>query len=129
MEKVVKEMYEMAKVARHRAYAPFSNFKVGVCIRTHSDQFFVGCNVENISYGLSQCGEASAIGSMVSNAGAMTIEEIVVIPCFPCGACRQRILEFATKETIIHVVDDNEKVETVTIQALLPHAFSKAAME
>src|SRR5690349_2497751 len=93
-----KEMLDQARKACEKAYAPYSKFKVGVCIRTQNNQLFTGCNVENASYGLSSCAEASAISAMIS-ANEHNIAEVLIVSsgkkaCPPCRGCRQRLWEF-----------------------------------
>lgn len=122
-------MRALATDAMQQAYAPYSKFQVGVCICTLSGQFYLGCNVENASYSLTQCAEASAIGTMVTT-GEQEISEVVIVSsgesfCAPCGACRQRLLEFATAETKIILFDAQGNCQMHTMAELLPHSFSK----
>ncbi len=123
-----QQLLEQAALAQQRAYAPYSNFAVGCAIA--ADQLiFNGCNVENVSYGLTLCAEASAIAAMVT-AGKQQITEMVIIGpssqlISPCGACRQRIAEFATANTLIHLAQNNAIVKSFTIDNLLPHSFNK----
>jgi len=121
------QMFEEAKKARENAHVPYSKFKVGAAILTEDNHIIVGCNVENAAYPQSQCAEASAIGNMVSQ-GFTTIKEILVIGsgdllCSPCGACRQRIREFASLSTPIHMCNINEHLKTSTLEELLPDSF------
>lgn len=124
----ISQMLEKAKAAQANAYSPYSKFKVGACIHSKDDQFFVGCNCENVSYSLTCCAEGSAIGTMIT-AGYREILEIVLIgsseePCTPCGACRQRIREFAASDILIHMFNkDGSKQLTKTLNELLPHSF------
>ena len=116
----------LALDVRHRAYAPYSNYFVGAAIATDAG-VFVGCNVENASYGLCNCAERTAVFSAVA-AGAKTVTAVVVATCdggSPCGACRQVIAEFADPECPVVCVDEQGRLllET-TIGALLPHAFT-----
>ena len=95
----LQEMIDYAATARRNAYAPYSGFQVGACIRAASGKFYAGCNVENAAYPQSQCAEATAIGLM-SAGGDREIAEIVVIGesehlCTPCGGCRPRRREFS----------------------------------
>lgn len=120
-------MLEQAKVAQAKAYAPYSNFHVGSCIRSTENQFFSGCNYENASYSLCLCAEGSAIAAMIT-AGYQQILEMVIVgdsekPCTPCGACRQRIREFALPETRIHMFGKGDKSLTMTLAELLPESF------
>ena len=122
-----EKMFEMAKSVREKAHVPYSKFKVGASILTNDNHIIVGCNVENAAYPQSQCAEASAIGNMVSQ-GYTTIKEILVIGsgnllCSPCGACRQRIREFASLKTPIHMCSVSEHLKTLTLEELLPDSF------
>jgi cytidine deaminase len=122
-------MIEKARQAMALAYAPYSKFQVGACIRTPADRYYSGCNIENVSYPLTHCAEASAITQMVLG-GEQTIAEIAVIssgkkPCYPCGACRQRLSEFATPDTKVHVCDPNGLYQTLLLSELLPYTFNR----
>ena len=121
------QMFEAATKVRERAYVPYSKFKVGAAILTENNHIVVGCNVENAAYPQSQCAEASAIGNMVSQ-GYSIIKEVLVIGsgdllCSPCGACRQRIREFASLKTPIHMCNTEGHLKTSTLEELLPDSF------
>ena len=121
------QMFEAATKVRERAYVPYSKFKVGAAILTENNHIVVGCNVENAAYPQSQCAEASAIGNMVSQ-GYSIIKEVLVIGsgdllCSPCGACRQRIREFASLKTPIHMCNTKGHLKTSTLEELLPDSF------
>ena len=129
----MKEMFDLAVKAQKNSYSPYSQFRVGACIRTTTDKFFTGCNVENAVYGLTNCAERSAIFSMI-NAGEREIAEILIVgssnqPCYPCGACRQCIREFSNKNTLIHSCNQEGIRETKTIMELLPDAFGPEFLE
>jgi cytidine deaminase len=120
-------LFDAARAAHGRAYAPYSRFKVGAALRTPSGAIFSGCNVENAAYPQGACAEAGAIGAMAL-AGELRIAEILVIGdgeglCTPCGGCRQRIREFADAATPIHVAGPDGVRATFTLGELLPHAF------
>jgi len=120
-----KELFEIAKNVSENAYAPYSNYKVGAAIRTKKGKIFSGCNVENSSYGLTNCAERTAIFKAVSE-GEMEFEEILIysnsgkMP-FPCGACRQVISEFGNEIKI--TISSNEKIVESSIKKLLPSKF------
>ena len=95
----VDQLAMLAAAVRDRAYAPYSHFKVGAALRSSSGEIFTGCNVENISFGLTMCAERVALGSAIQ-AGATRFEELALIsdsdePVVPCGACRQVLAEFS----------------------------------
>ena len=122
-----QKLFEEAKKVRENAYVPYSKFKVGAAILTNNNKIIVGCNVENAAYPQSQCAEASAIGNMLSQ-GHNTIKEVMVVGsgnllCSPCGACRQRIREFAPLNTPIHMCNINKHLKTLTLEQLLPDSF------
>lgn len=121
------QMCELAAAARERAYAPYSKHPVGVTLRSASGQLFSGCNVENIASPLGQCAEASAIGAMIL-AGEQTITDVVVTGpgarvCMPCGGCRQRLWEFATADTQVHLCVNGTIERQFPLSDLLPEAF------
>lgn len=121
-------MISQAHKALSCAYAPYSKFTVASCICTDKDNLYTGVNIENISYGLTTCAETGAICNMVL-AGEQRIKSIVVLAgnnllCSPCGACRQRIHEFSTPETLVHLCDSNSILQSLTINELLPLAFN-----
>src|SRR3954466_8267751 len=96
-----------AQKASERAYAPFSKFFVGAAILTSAGQIYAGCNVENSSYGLTNCAERTAIFSAVAAEGeAMRVRAVVVlnaqkVPCSPCGGCRQVMFEFGPDAIVL----------------------------
>lgn len=124
----MQQLIDQAIEARKKAYTPYSKFKVGAAVLTKDDQVFQGCNIENASYGLTNCAERTAIFKAVSE-GKKEIDTIVVVadtegPVSPCGACRQVMAEFCNKDTKIILANlHGEKVET-TIDELLPGSFS-----
>jgi cytidine deaminase len=123
----VGRMLDLAREALARAHAPYSRFRVGACLRAASGRLYAGCNVENASYPVSQCAEATAIGAMVS-AGDRLIAEVVLVteraePCSPCGRCRQQLAEFAGADTPLHLCGPAGIRQTVTLGELLPLAF------
>jgi cytidine deaminase len=114
------------KVMKH-AHAPYSNFRVGAALLTTKGEVFVGCNVENASYGLTNCAERTAIFSAVAELGPkMEIRSIAVVndqgvPCSPCGACRQVIYEFGPDATVLFPGKKVWKKSHIT--ELLPEGF------
>jgi len=100
---------------------------VGAAVRTPSGQVFVGCNVENAAYPQGSCAETGAISAMLAG-GENRIAEIVVIGdgeelCTPCGGCRQRIREFASPDTSIHIAGKEGIRRSFTLDELLPFSF------
>ena len=123
------KLFNLASSAAANAYARYSKFCVGAAILSSSGNFYSGCNVENISYPLGTCAEAGAIAAMI-NGGDNKIAEILIYAdskalISPCGACRQRIAEFASADTKIHLADKSGIKKTFTLEELLPHNFKE----
>lgn len=124
------ELFEKAATARTRAYAPYSKFRVGAAIEDETGAIHVGCNVENAAYPIGACAEAGAISAMIAE-GGKKIKKIAVIgggvaieDCTPCGGCRQRIAEFADKDTEILLKGGDGEVRRYSIAELLPVSFT-----
>ena len=121
-------LIDAALAARGKAYAPYSHFAVGAALRTDEGAIHAGCNVENAAYPEGTCAEAGAIAAMVL-AGGRRIAEIVVAgagptPCTPCGGCRQKLREFGTAATLVHIVDAaGTTLLRTSLGDLLPHSF------
>src|SRR3990167_4317967 len=129
MENTLQTMYQLAQDVKQCAYAPYSHFQVGACLLTDSGSFHVGCNVENASYGLTLCAEASALASMVAS-GKQKISAIVITTdstqfCPPCGACRQRLMEFATPTMKVHLFNQEGSHQGLSMVDLFPFPFDK----
>jgi len=120
-------LLDAARAAMKNAHAPYSNFKVGAAVRTKSGEIFSGCNVENASYGVTNCAERTAIFSAVAKLGpSLEITEIAVtceqnVPCAPCGACRQVIYEFGPNAVIYFASKSGFREALIT--ELLPEGF------
>ncbi len=127
----IAELMDAAREAATRAYAPYSNFRVGAAILTSGGAVHVGCNVENASYGLSICAERNAATTMVSaDPNDTKIERVAIFspntaPCFPCGACRQFLREFDCEEV---VVDDASGLRRYPFAEILPHSFGPESL-
>jgi len=120
-------LFDAAIAARAHAYAPYSRFPVGAALRSREGGVFAGCNVENASYPIVTCAEAGAISAMVA-AGHKTIAEFLVVGAAervitPCGACRQRLREFAGPDVLVHCMTPKGALVTYSVGALLPSAF------
>ena len=121
------DMLALAQQAQDRAHAPYSGFRVGAVLRGGSGRLYAGCNVENAAYPQSQCAEASALGALVLG-GDSRVTAVLVLgpgerPLTPCGGCRQRLLEFAEADTPVHLCSVSGENQTLTLGALMPHAF------
>lgn len=116
-----------ARNVMKNAYVPFSNFRVGAGILTSKGEVFVGCNVENSSYGMTNCAERTAIFSAIAKGGPdLEIQAVAVangqgVPCSPCGACRQVIYEFGPDAVVFYQGKKGPKQSHIT--ELLPEGF------
>lgn len=116
-----------AREARAHAYAPYSGFAVGAALLAEDGRVFTGCNVENASFGLTNCAERVAVGKAVSE-GARDYRAIAVVgpeddaPCAPCGACRQVLYEFGGEWTLV-TPDGAGGARIAPVASLLPGAF------
>lgn len=115
------------------AYVPYSHFPVGAAILTRSGKVYTGCNIENASYGLSNCAERTAIFKAVSE-GELEFDKIIVTgdtegPISPCGACRQVLAEFCAPDMPVILTNKAGDTLETTISELLPGAFNQEHME
>lgn len=125
-----EKLIAAAHAAYQRSYAPYSKFRVGAAILLESGEVYVGCNVENASYGLTNCAERSAIFAAVSQLGGekVRLRAVAVVndhemACSPCGACRQVMGEFSSPEMVVYYLGANGMVQR-TMRELLPDCFS-----
>lgn len=129
----IKRLIDAALSAQKNAYAPYSRYSVGASVLTAGGRIFAGCNVENASYGLTVCAERIAVFNAVTrNQRSLKAVCIVGTEAKPCGACRQVLFEFSTKETLLFLVnvDRNTRKQTVsrtTVHKMLPSAFDPLA--
>lgn len=133
MEQLSKKMtlHKLALAAARKSYSPYSNFPVGVAILTTDERTYSGSNIENASYPEGWCAETTAISHMIMDGTGATpeIAEMAVLGlkadlCTPCGGCRQRLAEFGSPQTKVHLCNQQGVVETVTLGDLLPKSFS-----
>lgn len=128
------ELAHSAREAVEMAYCPYSGYKVGAAVLTESGKIYSGCNIENSSYGASNCAERTALFKAVSE-GHRKITAIAVFteegndPPFPCGICRQVLSEFCTPETKIIIYDGERSVFNSDLGELLPYSFKFDAEE
>ncbi len=120
-------LFSAALGARAQAHAPYSRFPVGAALRDEHGRIHSGCNVENAAYPVGTCAEAGAIAAMVAG-GGRRIRAILVLAAgarlvTPCGACRQRIREFADPATPIHAAGPGGVLARFTLEELLPASF------
>ena len=123
-------LFAAASRIQPRAYAPYSRFKVGAALLADDGTVYAGCNVENAAYPVGACAEAGAISAMIAG-GAKAISAILVFGegaelVTPCGACRQRIREFALPETPVAIAGPEGVRARFTLEELLPASFGPA---
>lgn len=129
----LRPLIESAKRARKRAYCPYSRYPVGAAVRGESGRIYAGANVENASYGLSLCAERVAIFNAVSHGEkGLRAAAVVGTAARPCGACRQVMLEFSSKDAVLALVHldaaaRKERVTLTNIASMLPSPFDPLA--
>jgi cytidine deaminase len=127
------KLFAAALAARENAYAPYSHFAVGAAVQTPAGEVFAGANVENAAYPAGCCAETGAIGAMVAAGGRQISDILVIADCdrgiWPCGACRQRIAEFATEDAVVHSAGPDGVHNSIRFAALLPEAFDRETLD
>lgn len=121
-------LYKVANDSKNKAYAPYSNFKVGAALLSRSGEIFSGCNIENASYSLTCCAERVAIFKAVSS-GVVDFKAFLVTsntpePISPCGACRQVMSEFFNESVLIVLTNNKQHKIELSINDLLPYSFN-----
>ena len=123
------EMIELAVETSKKAYVPYSHFPIGAVLVSKDGTFFTGVNVENASFGLTNCGERTAIFKAVSE-GYQDFSEIVIYgqtekPISPCGACRQVMAEFMSPDARVTLIAKDQSTKVMTLAELLPYSFTE----
>ena len=122
------ELINLAIETSKKAYVPYSHFPIGAVLVAKNGQIFTGVNIENASFGLTNCGERTAIFKAVSE-GVTDFEELIVYgeteqPVSPCGACRQVMAEFFSKDLKVTLVAKDKSTVVMTVRELLPYSFT-----
>jgi len=122
-----EQLLQAAREARDRAYAPFSDYRVGAALLAADGRVFVGCNVENRAYGLALCAERTAVATAIA-AGARRFDAIAIVadatpPARPCGLCRETLAEFCGPELRIHLGNLAGERRDTTLGDLFPDPF------
>lgn len=126
-----KELIRLAHEARKQAYVPYSNFSVGAALCTSDDKIYLGCNIENASYGACNCAERTAFFKAVSE-GEKNFAKIAIVggkkgektsACFPYGICRQVMSEFCDAESFQILIEEDDRIAVYHLSELLPKAF------
>lgn len=128
----VRELFDFARLVSTNAYAPYSGCRVGAAVRT-IEGVYVGCNVENASYGATNCAERVAIGTAVAKEGLPQIIEVMIVtdvenPWPPCGLCRQVIAEFG-QGSIIYMANHQGRYRSVPFAELFPDGFEPGHLQ
>ncbi len=129
-----KKLLTMAKEVMKNSYAPYSNFSVGSAIQMKSGKIYTGCNVENASYGATNCAERTAIFKAISEGEKEEIVAIAIVSSgkivtYPCGVCRQVISEFMGKNGVLIFEDENGNEVTHTFGEMFPYGFTKDELD
>ena len=126
----MKKLMEAAVKAMENAYVPYSKFKVGAALLLKNGEIITGCNIENASYGLCNCGErtalfrAYALGYRKDDIVAMSVAGATDGPISPCGACRQVMAELLNSKTPVYLTNVKYDVKETSVEELLPYSFS-----
>lgn len=122
------KLVELAIKASEKAYVPYSHFPIGAALKTVDGTIYTGCNIENASFGLTNCGERTAIFKAISD-GHRELSEIAIYgiskdPISPCGACRQVMAEFFKPNAKVTLIAKNGETVETTVGELLPYSFT-----
>ncbi|MGT2934743.1 cytidine deaminase [Streptococcus castoreus] len=128
---VAIDLISLAIEASKHAYVPYSHFPIGAALKTKDGTIYTGCNIENASFGLTNCGERTAIFKAVSD-GHKELVEIAIYgetqePVSPCGACRQVMAEFFESSSTVTLIAKNGQTLKTTVGDLLPYSFTDLA--
>ncbi|BDH62263.1 cytidine deaminase [Lysinibacillus sp. PLM2] len=121
-------LIEQSKIAREKAYVPYSKFAVGAALLAEDGKVYLGCNIENAGYSMTNCAERTAFFKAVSE-GVTKFKAIAVVadtdgPCAPCGACRQVMSEFCDANMPVYLTNLKGDIQQTTVGEIIPFAFS-----
>lgn len=128
---MIEQIIEQAKKARELSYSPYSKFKVGAAILMKDGSYIYGANIENVSYGLTNCAERNAMFQMIlkgykkEDAVAICVIGKTENPISPCGACRQVMLELLPRGVKVVLANMDGKYKLTTLEELLPYSFEE----
>ena len=122
------ELIDLAVKTSENAYVPYSHFPIGAVLVTDEGKIYTGVNIENASFGLTNCGERTAIFKAVSE-GERSFKELIIYgqtekPVSPCGACRQVMAEFFEPDLPVTLVAKDKSTVVMTVKELLPYSFT-----
>ncbi|MGM9951249.1 MAG: cytidine deaminase [Lysinibacillus sp.] len=124
----MEQLLEESKIAREKAYVPYSQFQVGAALLGEDGTVYHGCNIENAGYSMTNCAERTAFFKAVSE-GVKKFKALAIVadtdrPCSPCGACRQVMTEFCSPDMPVYLTNLKGDVQQTTVGELLPGAFT-----
>ncbi|KGR81504.1 cytidine deaminase [Lysinibacillus odysseyi] len=124
----MEQLLAESKIAREKAYVPYSKFQVGAALLAEDGTVYHGCNIENAGYSMTNCAERTAFFKAVSE-GVKSFKALAVVadtdrPCSPCGACRQVMAEFCAPDMPVYLTNLKGDVQQTTVGELLPGAFT-----
>lgn len=131
-----KDLFNLAKDAMKKSYAPYSNYNVGAALLCKNEKIYKGCNIENASYSLTNCAERTALFSAIAN-GEKEFVAICIVGgingeindyAMPCGACRQALAEFCNEDFKVYIGIDEDNIKEYTLNELLPYSFNKSKL-
>ncbi|MCM3237039.1 cytidine deaminase [Heyndrickxia oleronia] len=124
----LEQLIEEAKIARDKAYVPYSKFPVGAALLSENGKVYHGCNIENAAYTVGNCAERTALYKAYSDGDtkftALVVTADTERPVPPCGACRQVISELCPKDMKVILTNLKGDIQELTVEQLLPGAFS-----
>lgn len=126
----MRKLLEASVKAMENAYTPYSHFNVGAALLLKNGEIITGCNIENASYGLCNCGERTALfkaysqGYRKDDIAAFSVAGATEGPISPCGACRQVMAELMNPDTPVYLTNTKYDVKEMTVGELLPYSFS-----
>lgn len=125
---IEQKLIEEASAAKEAAYAPYSHFRVGAALVTSDGKVYSGCNIENSSFGATNCAERTAVFKAVSEQGKIRIKKLAVVSdsedyVYPCGICRQVLAEFADDDMEILCAKNDGSYKVIKLGDMLPNAF------
>lgn len=127
------DLLQAAQAVIKNAYAPYSRLPVAAAVRAKNGDVFAACNVENAAFPMGICAESGAISALIANGHRDITEALVLVThkkiCPPCGACRQRLLEFASTDFPVHLCTTSGDYQQHTLHDLLPFAFGPNNLE
>ena len=125
----VKNLLRMANEAKDRAYAPYSNFRVGACLKAASGAYYMGCNIESATFSPTNCAERTALYKAVYE-GERMFDALAIVSdgsrfAVPCGVCRQMLVEFCDEDMPIICANKEGQYKMFSLGELLPSAFTR----